>query len=66
MSKEPDNVKLTPEEHKARHELLHQHLDELFADYIDHHPEQKGFLNMPLIKLIEWSYQQSKNPTEEK
>lgn len=27
-------TKMTPEEHKARHELLHKHLDELVADFV--------------------------------
>jgi len=55
---------LTPEEHKERHKILHNHLDELFADYIEHHPDEKEFLQMPLINLINWSFEQTKNPTE--
>ncbi len=61
MSNEIEN---DPEKHKARHRELHAALDELFADYIGHHPKQKGFIEMPLIKLIEWSFEQTKNPTE--
>lgn len=57
-------MKLKPEAHKARHKELHAALDELFADYISHHPDQSGFLNMPLIDLIDWSYDQTKNPDE--
>ena len=55
---------MTPEEHKQRHIELHKSLDELFADYISHHPEEIQFTKMPLIKLITWAYEQTKNPTE--
>ena len=54
---------MTPEEHKKRHEELHQSLDELCADYIGHHPDEHSFLNMPFEKLLQWSYEQTKNPT---
>jgi len=57
-------MKLKPEQHKARHVELHAALDELFADYIGHHPDQHGFLEMPLINLINWSASQAKNPDE--
>lgn len=52
------------EKHWERHKLLHAHLDELFADYIEHHPDQHGFLDMPLVNLIEWSHKQTINPTK--
>ena len=51
------------EEHKQRHVELHESLDELFADYITHHPEQRDFLNMPVRQLIEWSVSQTTHPT---
>jgi hypothetical protein len=66
MSNEQPTVKLTPEEHKARHEHLHHCMDELFADYIEQHPDEHQFTQMPLIKLIQWSFEQTKNPTEKK
>jgi hypothetical protein len=53
---------MTKTEHKKRHLELHRALDELFADYIEHHPDQHGFLEMPLKKLIDWSYDQTQNP----
>ncbi len=56
---------LTPEEHKAKHVELHTALDQLFADYITHHPEESNFTDMPLIKLLRWSAQQAENPTED-
>lgn len=55
---------MTPEEHKERHVELHKALDELFADYIEHHPDESSFTKMPLMRLIEWSSNQRKNPTE--
>ncbi len=55
---------MTVEEHKERHRILHQQLDELFADYISHHPDEINFLQMPLKKLLDWSYQQTLEPTE--
>ena len=55
---------MTPEEHKKRHVLLHAHLDELFADYINHHSDERQFTQMPLIKLLRWSHEQAENPTE--
>jgi hypothetical protein len=54
---------MTPQEHKRRHIKLHNALDELFADYIRHHPDQTMFTKMPLIDLINWSSEQTKNPT---
>jgi len=51
-------------EHLQRHKELHAALDELFADYIAHHVTGSGFLQMPLIELINWSSRQAKNPDE--
>ena len=56
---------LTLEEHKKRHIELHKSLDELFADYISHHPDQVGFTTMPIKQLIEWSHRQTVKPDEE-
>lgn len=55
---------MTVEEHKQRHIELHKSLDELFADYISHHPEEIQFTEMPLMKLLTWAHEQTKNPTE--
>lgn len=55
---------MTPEEHKNRHIELHRALDELFADYIMHHPDDFSFTQMPLLKLITWAYEQTQNPTQ--
>lgn len=48
--------------HRSRHFLLHAHLDELVADYIDH----TGALpsSHTIYELMVWSHQQTINPTE--
>ena len=51
-------------EHQETHERLHSALDELFADYITHHPDQREFLNTPVHELITWSAAQVINPSE--
>lgn len=53
---------LTREEHIARHKLLHQHLDELLGDWIG----QTGKLpsKSTVFELMEWSFEQTKNPTD--
>jgi hypothetical protein len=65
MSNQQDSVKIEddPVAHKQRHKELHHALDELFADYIEQHPDEHNFTQMPLIKLIQWSFAQTKNPT---
>ena len=55
---------MTHEEHKARHVVLHAALDELFADYIQHHGKEHRFLQMPFEKLLTWSFKETLNPTE--
>lgn len=56
--------KLTKAQHKKRHVMLHQCLDELAADYMRH----TGFLvsNTSVMQLMEWSCLQMQNPTEHK
>jgi len=50
------------EDHKDRHIELHEAMDELIADYIQHHPDEKEYINMPLSKLMEWSQSQTEKP----
>jgi len=53
---------MTKEEHKDRHILLHQHLDELVADWIS---KTEGYPSKSSITdLIQWSYKQTLNPDE--
>ena len=53
---------MEPKEHKERHILLHNQLDELLADFIDH----TG--NLPskttVMAFMEWSYKQTQMPDE--
>lgn len=56
-------MNLIPEkEHQARHLELHKALDELLADYLLHHPGSVPGKIM-LIQLLEWSHQQTTEPT---
>jgi hypothetical protein len=57
MSKE-----LTPEQHKQRHIELHKALDELLADFIQITGKMPSQLS--LKELMEWSHEQTLNPTE--
>jgi hypothetical protein len=53
------------EEHRKRHEELHKALDELFADYIKHHLNRVGFLNLTIEELLKWSHGETIQPTGE-
>lgn len=57
---------MTHEEHKARHILLHQHLDELVADYVRHTPSTAAtqLSKVTVMDLIAWSYGQTQAPDE--
>ncbi len=48
-------------EHRARHVLLHQMLDELLADYITH--SNRLLSETSVMELMQWSYSQTVNPT---
>ena len=52
---------LTPEEHKARHELLHKNLDELVADWRQHNPNVFPS-KCTVLQLMKWSHGQTINP----
>ena len=49
--------------HLERHKELHKMLDELSADFIQH--TKKLLSETSLMELIEWTYQQTKNPSKE-
>ena len=49
--------------HRERHIQLHKYFDELLADFIAHTKEPP--LYRPIKDLMEWSFEQTKNPTEE-
>lgn len=57
---------MTRDEHIARHKQLHENLDELLADWMRNHPRStpseefgEGFW-----KFVQWSKEQTENPTE--
>lgn len=52
---------LSHEEHRNRHILLHYHLDELIADFINH--TKKLPSKTTLRELMEWSHQQTISPS---
>ena len=56
---------MTRDEHIARHKKLHEALDELVADFITHNGIGDYLLGkVSIMRLIEWSCEQTKNPTE--
>jgi len=57
--KEPK--KMTEEEHRKRHTELHEMFDELLADFITHNPTCLPS-KTPIIELIKWSSQQTRQP----
>jgi len=52
------------EQHKKIHIELHKNLDALLADFIRH--TDKRLHDTNILQFMEWSYQQTLNPTEEK
>lgn len=53
---------MTREEHIARHKLLHHYFDELIADWITRTGNRPS--EATVRDLIEWSYEQTINPSE--
>lgn len=51
------------EEHIAKHQMLHKHFDELLSDFIMQNPG-KRLSNTTLMDILNWSKQQTINPTE--
>jgi len=49
------------EAHRAVHAQLHRSLDELVADFTAHN--QPLLADTPILTLIKWSFEQTKNPT---
>jgi len=52
---------MTPAEHKARHVYLHKCFDELAADFME--DTHKLPSKTPIMDLMSWSYEQTKNPS---
>lgn len=59
----PVDKKAEHEKHRLRHEVLHRHLDELIADMIRHTDHLPS--TTTVMQLMEWSHQQTIDPTEE-
>lgn len=51
---------MTRKEHIKRHEMLHERLDELAADFLKHN--EKLLSKTTIMELIEWSFKQTTNP----
>jgi len=49
-------------QHKKKHLELHKNIDELFADFVRH---TNKTATSRIETLLEWSYSQTINPTEE-
>jgi hypothetical protein len=54
---------MTHQKHLKHHIKLHNSLYELVDDYISQHDTDID--EMKLMELIDWSYQQCKNPDEQ-
>ncbi|GEM_PF-4732355 len=52
---------MTHDQHRQRHVQLHEHLDELVADWIAQTNALPG--ETPVMELARWSRQQMLNPT---
>ncbi len=63
MFKDQEPAEKDPEIHKQHHILLAQILDQLFADYIYHNPDQDTYIGMPVSQLLTWAKEQKENPT---
>ena len=64
MNDSPEEKLRLREEHKARHIALHNALDELVADFIEHTNIAPG--SVTVMDLIKWSYEQTLSPAEKK
>jgi hypothetical protein len=58
---------MTLEEHITRHKKLHNALDELLADWIENSGLEQPYPSKhTILELVEWSHQQTINPTPDK
>lgn len=55
---------MNTQEHRKRHQELHEKLDELVADCIRHKLHFRPSKST-VMELMEWSHQQTIKPTEE-
>lgn len=57
-----NNPKAELTKHRKRHEVLHKNLDELIADFLTN--TKKLPSQSTVMELLQWSFEQTKNPTE--
>jgi hypothetical protein len=55
--------RLSKKQHRERHQLLHQHFDELMADFLYHHKDKLPS-DTTLEELMIWSHQQTIDPDD--
>jgi hypothetical protein len=60
----PGSDRMTQDEHRARHELLHQMFDELLADYLTCNRGKVPSMTT-VMELVTWSHQQTIEPQTE-
>lgn len=53
---------MNKEDHIQRHKMLHEHLDELIADYVTSSNKLLG--DTTVLELMDWSYKQTVDPFE--
>lgn len=54
---------MTRKEHKQKHKELHLNLGLIVADFLLHN-KKKNLTDTTILELIQWSYHQQTNPTE--
>jgi len=55
--------RISKEQHKKRHVMLHKHMDELLGDYIHH--TGKWISNSTIWNVIDWSFKQTATPEDD-
>ncbi len=55
---------MTRGEHIERHKEMHHSLDELLADFLTETRCAELPSETPMMRLLEWSYEQTKNPSD--
>lgn len=58
-------MSLNQEQHRNRHVTLHHMFDELWADFIAHHPDNFEMDKVTVGELVRWSHRQTTKPDHE-
>lgn len=56
---------MSPEEHRQRHQELHEAFDELLADFLVHNQDALPS-KTPIVALMKWSHLQTTHPDDSK